>query len=164
MSVLIHPRRWLYNLRPLHPLNPNPSRSRTQPELAPMPTSTTLQGFTQWEVNELAYDPMVDLPRDGTYGLKVVRPEGLQAVLDVVYEPEVRNRWDEDTQLIIESGLRYAFKQWGRHFKGNGPPSQPRRDDAALAGIKPRSRRRRGSAASTPVRRCHEAGCARAHS
>ena len=98
-------------------LPPEPPATPTAP--APVVTESTLQGFAQFELNELAYDPMVDLPRDGAYGLKVVRPEGLQAVLDVVYEPEVRDRWDTDTRLIIESGLRYAFKQWGRHFKGN---------------------------------------------
>ena len=38
------------------------------------------------------------------------------------------------------------------------PVSQPRRDDAALGGIKPRSRRRRGSAAPTAARRCRGAG------
>ena len=86
----------------------------------PTPEPTTLDGGWQWRPNALGgYDPMDDLPDDGAFGLTVERPQGMRATIRVEYHDEAEGRWDTETRRTIESGLRYGFKQWGRHLIDN---------------------------------------------
>ena len=90
----------------------------TQPQ--PQPETTTLDGGWQWRPNELGgYDPMDDLPDDGAFGLTVKRPQGVRATIRVEYHDEAEGRWSAETRRTIEAGLRYGFKQWGRHLVDN---------------------------------------------
>lgn len=95
--------------------------TQTPPPPEPQqPEPTTLDGGWQSRLNVLGgYDPMDDLPNDGAFGLTVKRPRGLRATIDVKYHGEAKGRWNAETRRTIESGLRYGFKQWGRHLKGN---------------------------------------------
>ncbi len=115
------------------------SPPQTEPELEPGAETTagpaevtTLDGFSQREANIYAFDPQIDLPSDGTDGIRVTRPQGAQVTINLNYADGIEARLEgpnwlfsteaqERLQLaaqVVEIAVWTGYKQWSRHLDG----------------------------------------------